>query len=247
LIVNNNNNTNVNNVTIIQQTQQVAQQVLLSSNTVANTNTPPPTAIITPSNPAPVQIASTDNFQVVDETQQIGFNTPGQPYTGTIGGVTNQYVEINADRLDIKALTPNAFIHSGSGNDIITAFAGRNVLDAGSGSNVMAGGIGQNTFIASVVGEQPGSNVVDQIKNFHAGDDAIIRGLSPSDFTLQFSDATGAFGPELLLQATSKSGGPNATIGLAGFSTGDLASGRLSLSFSNEPSGTSFLLIHVNS
>src|SRR4051794_19114126 len=91
------------------QEQPIVQQVLASSNTAVNTPPPPPGPTV-------------NNFQVDDMTTATSFNRPGMPYTGPVAGVQNQYVQLNADNLDIKALTPNAFIHSDGGNDTLTAF-----------------------------------------------------------------------------------------------------------------------------
>jgi Ca2+-binding RTX toxin-like protein len=252
-IVNVNNNANNTTVVQVTQQQQNVQTILVQAPTPA-ISVGPPQQIGTPTTLPP--LAATDNFLVIDEAAQTAVFTPGAPYTGTVAGVQNQYIDINTTNLDITAITPNAFIQTGTGNDALQALSGRNILDAGGGSNVLVGGPGgQDTFLATVAdgtntGKVPANqpSLIDLIKDFHAGDDAIVRGLSPSDFTLSFTDATGALGPELLVTATANSASAqNATIALAGFSTGDVSSGRLSISFSQEQSGVPFMLIHANS
>jgi len=238
------NNQNVNNNTLITQVIQQQQQVQTVLQSTVVTPPPPP--------PQAPTLSATDNFQVLDEASQTGFHTPGTPYSGTVVGVENEYVNLNPTNLDVTAITPNAFIQTGNGNDALEGYTGRNVLDAGAGSNVVVGGAaGNTTFLASVASAstQGAPNVIDLLKNFHGGDDAIIRGLNASDFTLNISDATGAFGAELLVVATSNvAGGPSATVAIAGLTSGDLASGRLSISFSTDPSnGQPYMLIHANS
>jgi Ca2+-binding RTX toxin-like protein len=240
-----NNNTNNNTVVVQQQVvqqQQQVQQVLVQA--------PTPPVVIGPPNFVPsnngnnTPLAATDNYQVIDEAAGFAYHTPGAAYSGNVAGITSEYININTTNLDVTAITPNAFIKTGSGNDTLQAFTGRNVLDAGAGSNVMVGGNGKDTFIATA-----GNNTVDLIKNFHGGDDAVINGLNANDFTLNFTDANGAYGAELQLSATSNAtGSAAATVALAGFTTGDLNSGRLSVSFSvNQQTSTPYLLIHANS
>jgi len=247
-ILNQNTNVNTNNISlvtqVIQQQQTIVQNVLQQTDIVVP-NVPPPVVgtVTTP----PTPLAATDNFQVIDEASQNAFHTPGSPYSGTVPYVANQYVNLNATNLEITALTPSAFIKSGSGNDTLQAYSGRNVLDAGGGSNVLVGGVGVDTFIASVntfaiVPE----TVSDLVKNFHAGDDMIVRGLTPNDFA-GFTDGTGAYGPELEINATGANGS-TVKVRLAGFTTGDVASGRLTASFSSDPTTkVPYLSIHANS
>jgi hypothetical protein len=45
----------------------------------------------------------------------------GQAYTGPVVGLQNEYINITADKLNISVITPNWFIHSGSGDDAIAA------------------------------------------------------------------------------------------------------------------------------
>ena len=54
------------------------------------------------------------------------------PYTGPVGGLEQQYINITTDSLNITATTPNWFIVSG-GEVAIAVTSGTNVLDAGTG------------------------------------------------------------------------------------------------------------------
>jgi len=240
------NNQNVNNNILV---TQIIEQQLQIQPVIENTNQQ---IELTPVPSGPILTASpNDNFQVVDEARNVSYYTPGSPYTGNVVGVENQYINLNPTNLNVTAITPNAFIRSGPGNDTLAAFAGRNVLYAGAGSNVSVGSPGTDTFLANVspAATQNTQPITDLIKNFGAGDDAVIRGLSASDFSLEFLDANGAFGPELRIQASSNiPGGPTATVALPGYTTGDLVSNRLSISFSiDQSTNTPYMLIHANS
>jgi Ca2+-binding RTX toxin-like protein len=204
----------------------------------------PPQQVGTATTPPPA-LSATDNFQVLDEAAQAAFQTPGAPYPGPIAGIQNEYININTTNLDITAITPNAFIQTGSGNDTLQAYFGRNVLDAGGGSNVMIGGIGgTDTFIANI--SEAGSNsLTDLIKDFHINDDVVIQGLSPSTFSISTSTSVGAFGQQLEIDAVPNGGGPTSSISIAGYSANDIG-GKLSISFSQDPSGNPFMLVHAN-
>ena len=248
---NTNNNTNNNTVTVVQQQQVVQQQaniqpVLTAVNTSATT-TPvvqgPPLPVGTATTPPPA-LSATDNFQILDEANQAAFHTPGSPYPGPIAGIQNEYININTTNLDITAITPNAFIQSGSGNDTLEAFYGRNVLDAGGGSNVLVGGVGGiDTFIADISG---GGSLTDLIKDFHINDDVVIKGISSSTFSISTSTSVGAFGSQLEIDATPNGGGAASTISIAGYSAADVSSGKVSISFSTDSSGNPFMLVHAN-
>jgi len=189
--------------------------------------------------------APTDNFQVVDENADLAFKTAGAPYPGPQPGVVNEFIDLNPDNLNITALTAGAFIHSGSGNDSLSAFAGTNLLNAGGGSNVIIGGVGQDTILVDAALAPSKSSVADLIQNFHSGDSLVINGVTPADFTLTTSNANSAFGPSLLITASQTSNpGVTTTVALAGRSAAEVTSGALQLSYSTDASGSPFLLIH---
>jgi len=111
----------------------------------------------------------------------------------------------------------------------------------------MVGGIGQTTFVANIT--NPSVAITDLIKNFRSGDDAIIRGLTPADFSLNSTDSISAFGSSLTLGITPNSNptGPSSAVTFTGFSTTDLSNGRLSASFGTDPqTNVPFLLVHAN-
>jgi len=131
------------------------------------------------------------------------------------------------------------------------ASSGINVLDGGSGSNLLVGGTGTDTFL--VDDRDLASSVWSSIVNFHAGDNAIIWGLSPASFTPTWlanqspSGATGLTG--LFVPGTA--GRPTASITMAGYTPADLTNGRLSLSYGTTAGsagvpGNNYLMIHGN-
>jgi serralysin len=69
------------------------------------------------------------------------------PYTGPVAGITDEYIRITSDSLNITALSDNVFLHNGSGTDALVASGGTNVLDGGTGSNFLTGGSGTDTVL----------------------------------------------------------------------------------------------------
>ena len=176
--------------------------------------------------------------------------TTGQPvpataqtYTGPVGGLQNQYINITTDNLNISVSTPNWFIHSGSGIDAIQVSSGTNVLDGGTNSNFLTGGGGTDTFFVDDRG--PTADIWSTVVGFHAGDAATIWGVTPQDFGLSWVDGQGAVGfTGLTLHATA-AGKPTASLTLAGFTQADMASGRLSVLF-GAVDGNAYMYVHGN-
>lgn len=181
---------------------------------------------------------------VFDTTTGQSLAATGQRYTGPVNGLTNEYVNVSADSLNISAATPNWFIHSGSGNDALAVSSGINVLDGGTGSNFLTGGSGTDTFFVDDRGAS--GDIWSTVNGFHAGDAATIWGVTPQDFGLTWADGQGATGYTGLTLHATASGHPTASITLPGYSTGDLSNGRLSISFGGVD-GNSYMYIHENS
>ena len=170
----------------------------------------------------------------------------GQPYTGPVSDLQQQYINVTTDNLNVIATTPNWFIYSGGGEDAIAASSGTNVLDGGIGSNFLTGGSGADTFFVDDRG--PTADLWSTVGGFHTGDAATIWGITPQDFRLNLVDGQGAAGfTGLTLHATA-SGKPTASLTLAGFTQADMTNGRLSVSFGTDTaSGSAFMFIHGNS
>ncbi len=169
----------------------------------------------------------------------------GQPYTGPVGVLQQQYINITPNSLNITAATPNWFIHSGGGEDAIAVSSGTNVLDGGAGSNFLTGGSGTDTFFVDERGATAAT--WSTVVNFHAADAVTLWGLTQSDFLLGWSDGAGAVGATGLTLAAQATGKPDVRLTLPGFSQADLTNGRLNVSFGTDAGSSSgYLNIHAN-
>lgn len=173
--------------------------------------------------------ASAAPLTVLDTTSGQQLNPVTTSYSGPVKWVDNEYVSVTTDNLDIVATSPNWFIHSGGGEDAITAASGTNVLDGGTGSAFMTGGSGTDTFFADA--RSATANIWDTINNFHIGDTATIWGITQTGFDLTWADNQGAAGYSGLTLHASAPGSPDVALTLPGFSLADLYGGHLSSTF----------------
>jgi hypothetical protein len=183
------------------------------------------------------------NFQVFDQTTGQTTVKTGTPYPGPVAGITNQFIDITPHNLNIAALTPNVFIHTGDGNDGINVSqaGGNNVLDGEGGSNFLVGGIGNDTFLVNdLYAKVPSWTTME---GFHTGDAATIWGLTPNDFQLTWLDGGGAVGHQGLTMYATSAGKPEIAVTLAGASSADLSSGRLDVQF-GKVNGMSYMDIN---
>lgn len=125
--------------------------------------------------------SSTDTVSRVDISNAVGtgFHIPGTSFDDTGFGTGAQWQFLYgtvADSLVVTAETPNVFINTGSGNDVLTGLSGRNILDGGSGYNTYLGGSGTDTFVADMR-THPAGMLID---NFKSGDNAILVGAASS-------------------------------------------------------------------
>ena len=185
-------------------------------------------------------------LDVMDMTKGQRVAATGQPYTGPVSGLQDEYINITSDNLNINVSTPNWFIHSGSGTDAIAVSGGVNVLDGGTGSNFLTGGTGTDTFF--VDDRAAAADIWSTVAGFHAGDSATIWGVTPQGFGLTFADGKGAAGFTGLTLHAKASGKPTASLTLTGFSQADVTSGRLSVLFGTDSaSGSAYMYLHGNS
>jgi hypothetical protein len=199
-----------------------------------------------------------NNFHVVDSTKMMTTDIPGDPYTGPVAGIKNEYINITTDNLNVSAVTPNTFIHTGSGMDAIdvsgashdtNGTTGNNVLDGSTGTNFLTGGTGLDQFY---VDERAASqDIFTTIRNFHSGDSATVWGITQADFTIKEGDNVLPSAPGLDFAFTPKAaGGHNANLNIPGYATADLSNGKLAVSFGKTPDlpdlpGSNYMLIQA--
>lgn len=179
----------------------------------------------------------------LDTTTGQPLSIAGQPYSGPVAGIAEQYVTLTADNLNLTADSDNWFIHTGSGTDAITAHGGTNVLDGGTGSNFLTGGSGLDNFFVDDRGAA--SDIWSTVAGLHAGDTATIWGVTQQGFSVNWQDGQGAAGYTGLTLHAIAAGRPNASLTLAGYSQADLGSGRLSVSYGSVD-GSAYMLIAVS-
>jgi hypothetical protein len=113
------------------------------------------------------------------------------------------------------------------------------VLDGGSGSNFLTGGAdsgSRDTFFIDARPDAPGPSGADTwstINNFHAGDMVTVWGLTPQDFALQWVDGQGIGAYTGITLHAVAPNRPSASVTLAGYSSADFSSGRLTIAFGN--------------
>jgi hypothetical protein len=183
---------------------------------------------------------------VLDTTLNQAVTTAPQTYTGPVAGLQSQFINITADNLNIAVSTPGWFIHSGSGTDAITVSSGTNVVDGGTGSNFLTGGTGTDTFF--IDDRNAAADIWSTVNNFHAGDSATIWGVTQAGFTLKWVDGEGAAGFAGLTLHASAAGSPTASLTLSGFTSADLSTGRLSVTYGTDAASASpYAYVHANS
>jgi Ca2+-binding RTX toxin-like protein len=191
------------------------------------------------------------NFTIADTTTNTTTTAAGAPYTGPVSGLQHEYINLTTNNLNITSSVPNTFIHSGSGMDAIDVSKanGNNILDGFTGSNFLIGGTGTDTFY--IDNRNPTSPTFSTIVNFHTGEDITLWGVNGTDFkmlTLDNQGATGFTGLDLVFTAP---GHIDTSVVLAGYTSADLANGRLSQTYGTSPElpglpGSQYLTIHAN-
>ncbi len=188
-------------------------------------------------------------FVVTDSTAGNSYAVQGTPYTGPVGASSQYVVQIDspalsAANLNITAVAPNVFIHTGSGVDAIdvSGVGGKNVLDGGTNSNFLTGGAaGSGTDTFFVDARNAASDTWSTVNNFHAGDAVTLFGITPSD-AIAWADNQGTTGATGLTLHATQAGAPTASFTLAGYTTADLGS-RLGVTFGAEADGTPYLYV----
>jgi hypothetical protein len=169
-------------------------------------------------------------------------DTLSQDYHGPVARLQMEFIDDTTHSLNLAAIAPNLFVHTGSGNDAIALLSGTNVVDGGSGSNFLSGGTGTDTFFVDA--RRAVQDTWSTITKFHSGDAATLWGVSPSANSLRWSDGGGVAGYTGLTLHASAAGQPTASITLVGFSQADIASGKLTTSFGHNGGGD-YLYVHA--
>lgn len=199
-----------------------------------------------------VQSMSSDGKTVLDS-----WSTNGQPYSGPVPGLTDEYIvpasEIS-DNLDIVPTVGNVFIHTGNGRDAIDASGvlGNNILDASTNTNYLTGGAGDDEFYVDTRGVN--FDIFDTITNVHAGDLVTIWGIA-SGQNPTFGDNVLPTAPGLDMAWTIN--GQDINVNVPGYSTADLNNGAISVTFGTSPpstnpdgstlAGSDYMQLHFNS
>jgi len=180
-------------------------------------------------------------LQFVDQTAAAsGTVAMDLPTAGGPNYLQGQYIYGGSDNMLFSTQSPNAFIHSGAGNDAIQVTSGQNVLDGGLGSNFLTGGTGADTFFTDARGS---GAVWNTIQNFNAGDAATLWGFTPGVSSYHWdavvSGAAGSQGATLRANIVGGNGrtgsGVDASITFAGMSVSQAE--HLQIAAGSQPGG----------
>jgi Ca2+-binding RTX toxin-like protein len=189
-------------------------------------------------NPAP------DNFAFTDLTVNVSGTTPGDAFKGAanVPDVKNQFTDLTPDNLLIRATAPNAFIESGSGNDVQIATSGHNILDGGSGQNVFIGGTGQNTYIQDIT--KDGGSAL--LMNPHSGDDLVFVGLDINAFSISLQSTPAGLEIRATAIAAADASRTADTL-LSGFKPSDISKLTVGIHSGTGPDvGNNYAFVHFN-
>jgi len=142
----------------------------------------------------PMPPANGGALQFVDQTTAAsGTVAMDLPTAGGPNYLQGQYIYGGSDNMLFSTQAPNAFIHSGAGDDAIQVTSGQNVLDGGLGSNFLTGGTGTDTFFTDA--RSPGA-VWNTIQNFHVGDAVTLWGFTSGISSYHWDASAGAAGSQ---------------------------------------------------
>lgn len=150
----------------------------------------------------------------------------------SIAGYDSQLAAITPDSVALTALSANAVLFAGLGDDVLQATSGNNLLDAGLGNTLMIGGSGTDNFVVNASGPA----VWDVIDNFHPGDTMVLWGFTagPSNYTWSDTSAGGT------LAALGGGIGSSAEVAFGGYTAAQAAHFSVATGTSN---GMSYLTV----
>jgi len=200
-------------------------------------------------------------FAIYDATTKVSSTSPGTPYSGSVYGLVDQYINATAtDTLAVAAGVPDTFIRIGNQGGTgeaaidVSHVGGTNVLDGEYGSDFLVGGTGpfsfDTFFVEDAAFSQANSSVWSTVVNFHPGDAATIFGITQNGFSLSWADGQGAAGYTGLTLHVSAPGAPTASLTLSGLTTANLPGGSdptLTMNYGTETGGTPYLYIQAHS
>jgi len=175
-------------------------------------------------------------FLVADATTGRSALENGIPYSGSLAGITQDVIIVSSDNIDITAYAPNSFIYvGGNGMNAINVYpaGGNNVIEVSAGSDSLQGGAGDDTFYLD--DRSPTSNIWSTILNFHAGDTAVLWGVTVADFSVAWLNGLGAPGATGLTGVFTAPGKDTVAITLSGYTTAALTDGKLSIAYGTTP------------
>jgi hypothetical protein len=189
--------------------------------------------------------ATSANFSLYDVSTGQSGTAAGAAYSGPVAGLSDEYITVTPDKLNITANVSSVFISLDgcTGEDAIQASAGgNNVLNGSDGSSFLVGGSGDDTFFLD--DRHSTQAIWSTVVGFHSGDAVTIWGVTPSDFAITTASGIGASGYTGLTWDFAASGTPDAKLTLAGISS----AGNLQISFGTSPntpglSGSSYMQI----
>ncbi len=136
----------------------------------------------------------TQDIELKDVTLGLASFDAAGAYAGPVGGLQRQYIWAGNDQAGIAALSPNAFLKGGPGDDALLVTGGSNVLDGGGGSNFMAGGTGADGGTDTFFVDGRNGPGWSSILNFHPGDAMTLFGFQAGRSTFSWTAADGAGG-----------------------------------------------------
>ncbi len=134
------------------------------------------------------------DVELQDATLGLASLDASTPYAGPVTGLQRQYFWAGNDKAGIAALSANAFLKGGPGNDALLATGGSNVLDGGGGSNFLAGAAGADGGRDTFFVDGRDSPAWDTVLNFHPGDAMTLFGFQAGQGTVTWTASDGARG-----------------------------------------------------
>lgn len=156
------------------------------------------------------------DIELQDATLGLAALDASTAYAGPVAGLQRQYLWAGNDKAGIAALSPNAFLKGGPGDDALLATGGSNVLDGGGGSNFLAGATGADGGADTFFADGRDGPAWDTILNFHPGDAMTLFGFQAGQGTVSWAASDGA--PGFLgatLHATLGGGGADVAVTFA--------------------------------